>query len=294
MVSSDRLGVLLERIGRPFAPWLDQYVYIKNAYTIWTHLIPLAIAALILLVVSLPSGDVIISLVNVLQDPNPLWIPVLLLTGIASLVYWVSLRVQISRAYLWPDRDATRTAGTFLLCVFLGTLISFIVLWPQLEAPSVIGTLWACFLVAVLSLTGIGWTRAENWVEAVGIVPPDYLDGRTAAEVLTGILSRVRSSSSSPEDIGEFADNLSSLIEAVRENIRLEPAWSQVRIRGALELLETLDGELESNFLSASDATALEFAPACRFQMQYRYGDFVDTLRALGGYWHDWRYEKGV
>jgi hypothetical protein len=41
---------------------LDSFVFVKNGYSVWIHLIPFAIAALLLLILSVPTDNLLLNL----------------------------------------------------------------------------------------------------------------------------------------------------------------------------------------------------------------------------------------
>ena len=173
--------------------YLDNFIFVKNGYSVCTHLIPFAIASLLLLTLSVPKDNLLLNLVEVLQRPSWIWLPAGLLTAAAAVVYFATINVQIRQAYLWSDGDLRRTIGTSLVYVVLCMLMVYAVLMFISSYEMTLGTIWACLLVAVLSLTGIGWKRPRAWVDAIGIKSPNYTNGRASAAKLTEILQKVRS-----------------------------------------------------------------------------------------------------
>lgn len=112
---------------------LDEFIFIKNGYSFFKHLVPFAISALLLLTLSIPSGNLpsdnlLLKLVNLLKVPSWIWLPAALLTTIVAVVYIVSINVQNRQAYLWSDGDIRRTIGTSLSYIILCTLMAFVVL----------------------------------------------------------------------------------------------------------------------------------------------------------------------
>jgi len=281
---------------------IDGYIFIKKAYSVWTHLIPFGIAALLLLLLSVPEGDLLRNLAEVLEQPSlRIWLPALLLTLITGYVYLRTISTQIKQAYLWSNRDILRTAVTFFVYLSLCSLMAFLVLrfTPCLEISR--GSLWACFLVAVFSLSGIGWRGPSSWVELIGVKSPDYTAGRLAAGNLTKILKKVREEGTTdPEENKQYikdflreADNLKSNIE---KNLEIEPEWSRYHpearyhLQNAYDTLNELINQVKNDFPTTDDIKVMDFPLACRFQKAPQYIDFIRLLKELSDYWPEWKY----
>lgn len=87
---------------------LDSFVFVKNGYSVWIHLIPFAIAALLVLTLSVPTDNLLMNIVKELQQPSWIWLPAVLLTAVAAAVYIITINVQIRQAYLWSKYNLRR------------------------------------------------------------------------------------------------------------------------------------------------------------------------------------------
>jgi hypothetical protein len=282
-----------EKEQRPYVERMDDWVFIKNGYSFWTHLVPFAIAALLLLILSVPPDNLLLKLAGLLQQPSWIWLPAGLLTAIATYVYIATIHVQIRQGYLWPDADLRRTIGTSMAYIVLCTLMAYAVLRSALTRETTLGDVWACFLLAVLSLTGIGWKGPGSWVESIGIKSPDYTDGRLAARKLTAILQRVRSQErGDKKDVEEFLEAATNLRASIETNFESEPKWARANLESVNATLHTLVEQVETLFPD-NDVLAVEnFPAACSCQQESLYREFITALRTLGRHWHEWQCPK--
>jgi hypothetical protein len=275
---------------------VDGFIFVKNGYSVWTHLVPFAIAALLLVILSLPDlpqDNLLLQLVHRLEKPSWIWVPAAFLTAVAALVYIVTVREQIRKAYLWPTGDHRRIAGTCVSYIILCTVMAYVVLSSVPSYQATVGGIWACLLLALLSLTGLGWSGPGKWVESIGVKSPDYTDGRQAARELTEILQRVRGQPrGTKRDVEDFVEAGKELRSSVETNLESEPEWATEQLDEASSVLRTLIEEVQERF-PTGDASAVEdFAPACRCQQEFLYGEFIVALRRLGNYWPEWRCEE--
>lgn len=274
--------------------FLDKFVSIKNGYSVWKHLIPFAIAALLLITLSIPTDNLFLQLVNLLQNPSLLRLPAALLTIASTIVYILTINVQIRQGYLWSDGDRRRTIGTSLFFIILCTGLAIIVLWSISSEKTTIWDItfwdvWASYLLAILSLTGIGWSGPNSWVESVGIKYPNYAYGRIAAKKLTDILEKMRNSDISNErNVKDFSDAIENLRLNIENNIENEPNWAKddvIKVRGELnELLK----EVGIYFPIDDNTKVKEFALACRCDLEM-HKQFYSILNTLGNYWNEWQ-----
>ena len=276
---------------------LDYFVFVKNGYSVWMHLIPFAIASLLLLTLSLPEGNLLLNLVEVLQQPSWIWLPAGLLTAVAAVIYFFTIKAQVRRAYLWSDGDFRRTVCTSLVYVILCTLMVYAVLMSISSYKITFGTILACLLVAVLSLTGIGWKISHSWIDSTDTKSPDYTEGRASAEKLTGILGAFRGTKENrvtkgreiadEKDVEDFLDAVKTLRSNIKENLQIEPEWAKYELEEAKKALLILLNEININF--SSNEEDKYFAAACQCQMEYKYKNFIEHLNTLGTYWHQWK-----
>src|SRR4051812_25376538 len=82
---------------------IDGWLFVKNGYSVWMHAIPFGVAALLLLTFSVSQEDPLKRLVELLSSPGWSWIPAGLVTVVSTVVYVLTIRYQIRRAYLWPE-----------------------------------------------------------------------------------------------------------------------------------------------------------------------------------------------
>lgn len=291
--------------------YLDYFIFVKNYYSVWKHLIPFAIAALLLLTLSIPKDNLLLMLVGLLQRPSILWLPAALLTVISTIVYFYTINVQICQAYLWSnsqpirlgskslqlDDDFRRTICTSLTYIILGTLMAYVVLRsvPSDETTSletIFGDIWASYLLAILSLTGIGWSGPNSWVESIGIQSPNYTEGRQAAKEVTNILNRVRMKpSGNNQDVEDFSRAIENLRSNIMTNLELEPEWAKDNLEKASDALFELSEQVEIDF-PTNNKKVEDFASACRGQMGEVYKKFIEKLYILSEYWAEWKYKR--
>lgn len=277
--------------------FLDKFVSVKNGYSVWKHLVPFAIAALLLITLSIPTDNLFLQLVNLLQHPSLLRLPAGLLTIVSTIVYILTINVQIRQGYLWSDGDRRRTIGTSLFFIILCTGLAIIVLWSISSEKTTIWDItfwdvWASYLLAILSLTGIGWSGPNSWVESVGIKYPNYTDGRLAATKLTIIMQRMRNGNKSYErDVEDFSGWIDALRSNIEKNIEHEPEWAVDKLREVSSNLRDLQEQVMDKFLTKDKAKIDDFAEACRCKKESIYGTFIDKLNSLSEYWNKWQCE---
>ena len=269
--------------------YLDSFVFVKNGYSVWIHLIPFAIAALLVLTLSVPTDNLLMNIVKDLQQPSWIWLPAVLLTAVVAAVYIITVNVQICQAYLWSKYNLRRIMGTSLTYIFLCTLMTYAVLKSvsPYEKTTLVD-IWACLLVAVLSLIGIGWKRPSSWGESIGVKSPNYTDSHQSVKKLTEILQRVRTKKySDKQDVKKFSDEAEKLRINIDLNLKLEPDWAKNDLQEAIDLLNTLHEQVREKFNNVH--AVMNFADACRYK-DGKYGSFVNTLKQLSNYWPEWQY----
>ena len=278
---------------------LDYYVFVKNGYSVWVHLIPFAIALLLLLTLSLPEGNLLLNLIEVLQQPSWIWLPAGLLAAVAAVIYFVTIKVQIRRAYLWSDGDFRRTICTSLVYVILCTLMIYTVLMSISSYKITFGTILACLLVAVLSLTGIGLNISNSWVDSAvdsaGIKSPKYTDGRASAEKLTKTLNRVRREKNADKrDVVDFLGAAKDLCSNIEANLQMEPEWAKCDLRKADDALHALVELVNVQFPTDNESAVKGFTTTCNYQKLYigTNAKFKAIMETLCKYWPEWQYQK--
>lgn len=268
---------------------LDSFVFVKNGYSVWIHLVPFVIAALLVLTLSIPTDNLLMNIVKELQQPSWIWLPAGLLTAVAAAVYIITVNVQIRQAYLWSKYNLRRTIGTSLTYIFLCTLMTYAVLKSvsPYEKTTLVD-IWACLLVAVLSLIGIGWKRPSSWGESIGVKSPNYTNSHQSVKKLTEILQRVRTVKySDKRDVKNFSDEAEKLHINIDLNLKLEPEWAKDDLQEAIDLLNTLHEQVREKLNNVH--AVMNFADACRYK-DGKDGCFVNTLKQLSNYWPEWQY----
>ena len=274
--------------------YLDYFVFVKSGYSVWAHLIPFAIASLLLLTLSVTKENLLLNLAEVLRQPSWIWLPAALLTAVATVVYIVAVKVQIRQAYLWSDGNRRRTLFTSLVYIILCTLMAYMVLMSVPSYETTLGGIWACLLVAVLSLTGIGWSVPSSWVESISIKIPNYTDSHLSITKLADALDDVRSKSTSDkQDVEDFLEAVENLRSNIEKNLQIEPKWAEDNLqknRSASEKLYNLGEQIRAQFLTNNGSAVMNFAPACRYNADYP--EFIRNLKALSDYWPEWQYKE--
>jgi hypothetical protein len=276
---------------KSFVAHIDEFFFLKNGYSVFRHLVPFAISALILLALSVPADNLLLKLVKLLQRLSWIWLPAGLLTLVSAAVYVVMINIQIKKAYLWSDGDLHRTIGTSLIYLILCALMVYAVLSSVSSSQVTGGDIWACFLVATLSLTGIGW-KGPDWVEVIGIRSPNYSEGRIAAEKLEKILRRVRNEAvSNKRDVEDFLEVAEKLRSNIETNLEVEPEWAKDNLQRASDVLRALLEQAKKIFIIGRTSSVEDFAAACRYQKEYKYREFIETLKQISHYWRELSYE---
>lgn len=268
---------------------IDKFVFIKNGYSFWKHLVPFSVAALLLVILSLPDDNLLAKLVELLDQPGWLWIPAALLTAVACGVYGISIYVQVHQAYLWTDGIIRRSVLTALLFISLCALMAFGVLRTANSGPVTWGAIWACILLAALSLTGIGWSTPGSWVETIGKKVPDYTQTRAHAWTLRDIVHKVQAKPHGEGgDIEDFLKTAGNIRIELTKNKNLEPEWARSDLELVSNDIRDLIEQTKRYFPLDSSQKVKRFASACRLKMEAHYPEFVDLLKKVSAYWYTW------
>lgn len=271
---------------------IDSIIFIKRGLSFWLHLVPFSIASLVLIILSIPSDNLLLKLVTLLKKPSWIWLCVVLLTMVGTISYLLRIRFQIRQAYLWSQNDIKRTIITSIFYLSLCTLMAFAVLMTanlKEDAPT-FSKIWACLIISVLSFTGIGWKGPNSLVKELGIVNPDYIKARNKIEELTETLDDIRKKETCEDaDRNKLIEILESLNKEIDENIYIEPSRVRQTIQDVNEILGTLKKLLEQKF---KDSQVRDLAAACRYQKEDRYQDFIEALKRLSKYWPKLKYNE--
>jgi hypothetical protein len=224
-----------------------------------------------------------------------LWISAALLTVVALGVYYASIFIQVRQAHLWTDGNVTCSIVTAFLYLLLCTLMAYGVLRASKNGLVTLGAVWACFLLATLSLTGIGWSVPDSWVKTIGITIPDYTQARTYARGLKDIVENISVKPFGTEnDIKDFLKLAESLLEELRKNKDLEPAWARPDPDPIINDINEII-VLTNKHFKLDDIPAIErFSSACKLEAdEMHYPGFVPALKRVKNYWINWKRSKG-
>jgi len=272
------------------APRIDWLLFTKRGYSLLTHLIPFTIASLLLVVVSVPKDNLLIQLADRLQQPSWLWLPAAVLTLATGATYMATTSVQIRRAYLFKAGRWRRTIITASLYLTVCTAMAYGVLRSAAPASPYPGTIWACLLLALLSLTGIGWSEKSSWVESMGIQCPDYTKSDQAVLGVTNLLSQTRKAATgTKQNIDDFLKGVDKLQTEIEDNLQYEPTWERAKLLPIVEKLKTLTNAVESAFPDSKPNAIADFAVASRCEKAPQYSAFIDALNDVGQYWGAWK-----
>ncbi len=269
--------------------FLDKFLFLKKGYSLLAHVLPFGVASLLLLVLSVPQDNLLLKLAVSLKHPG-IWLPAGFLSIVCATVYFISVYVQVRKAYLFECRTKLRTTGTCLLFIFLCTLMACAVLEsasPQALTPV---AFWACFLVAILSLTGIGWSTPTAWIDALGVKHPDYQEAQHLVRLLTDALNSVRAKPrAGKEDVTRILSYAGNLCTELEKNVDCEPDWARQRILQAGNALATFVAEVSRTFSNAEGQALEDFAQVMNCKKEFQYENVVNALTGLTNFWSEWR-----
>jgi hypothetical protein len=270
--------------------FLDKFVFLKKGYSVLAHVLPIGVASLLLLTLSVPKDNLLLKLVQALERPGWVWLPAWLLTIVSAYVYFISIKVQVLRGYLFSSGIMLRSAGTSLFFILLCTLMAIAVLISASPGAITPPGIWACFLLAALSLTGIGWSTPTTWIEALGIKPPDYREAQRLLRQLSATLRSVRAKPRAQRgDITKFLDDARKLFSELEKNLEQEPQWAQPDIRRAKDSVSNLIERVEARFPADNNQAIEDFAPVLNCKKEFQYADVIGALRAVAQHWPEWQ-----
>lgn len=269
---------------------IDWLLFTKRGYSLLKHLIPFSIAALLLVIVSVPKDNLLIQLATRLQQRSWLWLPAAILTLATAAVYIATISVQIRRAYLFRTGRWRRTIATAILYIIVCTLMAYGVLRSASPASPYTGTIWACLLLALLSLTGIGWSGPSSWIESVGIQCPDYTESHRAVLDVTTVLNEVRKKSSSTKtDVDDFSKGVEKVRTEIEKNLTYEPSWARAELSPVVNKLRKLHEAATHAFTDVDENAIKDFAVAARGEKITQYSGFITALNDTSQYWTAWK-----
>ena len=229
---------------------LDDYIFIKNGYSIMVHLIPFFLVCLLLLVTSLPSGDLLTELATKFKNQDDVSSSLaILLAVIAAVIYFLSLKLQVDQAYLLtPKHEFFRPFLTSLVYAVFCTFMALLVLWSKTAPLSLswdrwnlildtisFGDILACFLLAIVSFLGVGWNMPNSLATSMGISSPNYSDARLYVKKIANVIKYNRTNNSvRASDIKAFYDLAQDLQSSIKENMDLEPYWGKEGLTHAI------------------------------------------------------------
>lgn len=274
---------------------VDRFFFLKKGYAFLSHIVPFGVASLLLLILSLPTDNLLVKLEKLLSAPNSLSIPALLLTAVSLAVYVFSVRTQVRRAYLDAGNQGLRTLITSVVFIVLATLMAWLVLDSEAplandaELDARIGRAWACLLVALLSLTGIGWTTPSSWHERVGVEVPDYRKARgTIAAISTLHLPDIREAEiCTTLERDALQKAFEDLGSELRQNRRLEPAWARPSVETTERALAKVASRLKSDFEPADHV--VDLPAAVRGEKADVYPDFHSAFATVQASFPEWK-----
>ena len=261
----------------------NRYFFLKKGYAFLSHVVPFGVASLLLLTLSLPGGDL-------LSAPHAVAVPALFLTGVALTVYVFSVRTQIRRAYLDGGNHWLRALVTAAVFIALATGMAWLVLdstgRPAGGLSAQVGRAWACLLVALLSLTGIGWSTPSTWHERVGVELPDYRKARGMIDAIARSMAEIRASTvGTPLQRDGLAKAFDDLAGELRQNLRLEPRWARPPLQEAEEALQAIAARFKSDF---AEANVPDLPAALRGEKDPLYPSFVPALAKVQDSFRAW------
>lgn len=269
--------------------WIDAIFFIRNPYVIVKHVVPFLFASLVLLTLSVPTDNLLLKLAALLKDPGSIYIPAILLTLGASVIYFLTIRSLSTRMYLWPKHDLRRAFFTCIISIAVCIAMSYGVLQSTGCIINIYADLWACYLVSILSLTGVGWSGLGDWVEAMGIKYPNYESGRQEAQKISDLLKSVRKQKKgSEEDVNNFLKATNNLLNNIERNMEKEPEWAREELKDAYNCLKALTENVQKYFPPTNKSAVADFAVVCNYQKDFQYQDVVRNLKDLNKFLHDW------
>ena len=177
-----------------------------------------------------------------------------------------------------------------IICVgFAYLVLTYALSFPNEDCkPVMYANIWTCYLIAILSMTGIGWSGLGSWVDAMSI-SPDYTETCHMLENLIITLENIRKKErSNRQDIADFYKGATDLRSSLEKNIYLEPEWAKQDQERMHEKLNNLIFLTEEKFLNKNKEAVNEFASACNYQdPELLYGGFIATLKELCSIWKD-------
>ena len=284
----------MNQILKPIIRVMDNMFFVRNAYVLVKHIAPFSIASLALLTLSVPADNLLAKFAALLKEPGSIYVPAILLTLGASVIYFFTIRSLSIRMYLWPRWDFLRTLFTSTISIAACTTMAYWVLQSTGSITNTYADKWACYLVAVLSLTGVGWSGLGNWVEAVGIKYPNYESGRLEAQKITDLLKSVRDQQidsnqiDSKRNVIDFLKAARNLQNNITTNLDKEPEWARGKLKDASNYLRELIENVDKSFPLTNDRAVQDFAVVCKYKKQFEYSDVVNSLKSLNTFWHDW------
>ena len=274
----------------PIIRVMDTMFFVRNAYVLVKHIAPFSVASLVLLTLSVPADNLLIKLAVLLKQPGVIYIPAILLTLGMSVIYIITVWSLSTRMYLWPRWDSLRTLFTATIGIAACTAMAYGVIQSTGSITNTYADVWACYLVAILSLTGVGWSGLGDWIEAMGIRYPDYRSSRRAAEKLTVLLKSVRCQQrGSQRDVSDFLQAVKDLRINIETNLGMEPEWARGELGNASDGLRELIESVEESIPFTNERAVSDFVDVCKFHKECEYPDVTKALKSLGTFWHDWR-----
>jgi hypothetical protein len=205
----------------------------------------------------------------------------------------------MEKYYLLPNWDNKIIPFCFFLFIIIFFSITFFVLQSppadidesDSNSSDLLGTIWAAILISLLSLTGIKWEGSSSWTESVGIVSPDYLSGRKAAERLGNTLEVIRRNASLEDKVvDDFLSDAKTLYKNIDDNLELES-------KNTREFMEEIKKELNvlieqvKKFKEDETYGKSNFITCCKSKTCYQSTEFSEALTNLSQCWPKFGYK---
>lgn len=136
---------------------LNNFIFIKNGYSLFTNLVSFIIAILLYFIVSLTQKDFLLKLLEALQKPGSCRLCTALLTLVLLIIYFKFIQSQIRQAYLLIKMELQKTLITYFFYLIICTILTYGLLNITMPTCLSIARIWSCFLIVLLALTGIKW-----------------------------------------------------------------------------------------------------------------------------------------
>jgi len=127
-------------------------------------------------------------------------------------------------------------------------------------------------------------------VKDIGVKIPDYTEARQHADNIGKVLKKVRKEKhGNVEYVDEFMAAVQNLRSNIDKNLQNEPPWAKPRLKRSEEALYVLEKQIKEHFIAEKGGSPINFAAACKCQMEENYPNFVTALKTLAEDWPAWQ-----